>query len=146
MPRMRSHPTEVVARPPEGGTTRRRKRSRWRRLWHRVRWPLLALGVLVVVAAIDGVVRYLPAVLALQHGRNEVAQAQTLLTGDLAHLDQTRVAQARTLLADAELDFGSRSAVLAGGGCQSRGPEALRRQAGTRGRGRHADDVGARAD
>jgi Protein of unknown function (DUF4012) len=115
MPRMRSHPTEVVARPPEGGTTRRRKRSRWRRLWHRVRWPLLALGVLFVVAAIDGVVRYLPAVQALQHGRNDVAQAQTVLTGDLAHLNQARVAQARSLLADAEQDFGSRSAVLADG-------------------------------
>jgi hypothetical protein len=115
MPRTRSHPAEVVARPPEGGTTRRRKRSRWRRLWLRARWPLLALGALIVLAAIDVVARYVPAVLALQHGRNEVAQAQTLLTGDLAHLDQTRVAQARSLLADAELDFGSRSAVLADG-------------------------------
>jgi Protein of unknown function (DUF4012) len=115
MPRSRSHPTEVVARPPEGGTTRRRKRSRWRRLWHRFRWPMLALGVLVVIAVIDGLVRYLPAVQALQHGRNDVAQAQTLLTGDIAHLDQRRVAQARSLLADAELDFGSRSAVLADG-------------------------------
>ncbi len=115
MPRSRSHPTEVVARPPEGGSTRRRKRSRWRRLWQRVRWPLLTLGVLVVIAVIDGLVRYLPAVQALQHGRSDVAQAQALLTGDIAHLDQSRVAQARSLLADAELDFGSRSAVLADG-------------------------------
>jgi hypothetical protein len=115
MPRSRSHPGEVVARPPEGGTTRRRKRSRWRRLWQRARWPLLALGVLVVIAVIDGLVRYLPAVQALQHGRSNVAQAQALLTGDIAHLDQRRVAQARSLLADAELDFGSRSAVLADG-------------------------------
>jgi Protein of unknown function (DUF4012) len=115
MPRTRSHPTEIVARPPEGGTTRRRKRSRWRRLWHRVRWPLLALGVLVVLAAIDVLARYLPAVQALQHGRNEVSQAQALLTGDIAHLDQHRVAQARSLLADAEQDFGPRSTVLADG-------------------------------
>jgi Protein of unknown function (DUF4012) len=115
MPRSRSHPSEVVARPPEGGTTRRRKRSRWRRLWHRVRWPLLALGVLVVAAAIDVVVRYVPAIQALQHGRTDVAQAQTLLTGDLAHLDQARVAHAGSLLADAGQDFGSRSAVLADG-------------------------------
>jgi hypothetical protein len=115
MPRSRSHPSEVVARPPEGGATRRRKRSRWRRLWQRVRWPVLALAVLLLVAAIDVLARYLPAVQALEHGRNDVVQAQTLLTGDLAHLNQARVAQARYLLADAEQDFGSRSGVLADG-------------------------------
>ena len=115
MPRSRSSPTEVVARPPAGGTARRRKRSPWRRLWLRFRWPLLALGVILAAAVIDVVVRYVPAVQALQHGRTEVAQAQSVLTGDLAHLDKARVAQARSLLADAELDFGSRSAVLADG-------------------------------
>src|ERR1035437_37359 len=115
MPRSRSHPTEVVARPASEGTARRRKRSRGRRLWLRVRWPLLALGLLFVAAVVDLAVRYLPAVQALQHGRNDVSQAQTLLTGDLAHLDHARVAQAHDLLADAEQDFGSRSAVLADG-------------------------------
>ena len=115
MPRSRSSPTEVVARPPAGGTARRRKRSTWRRLWLRFRWPLLALGILLVAAVIDVLFRYVPAVQALQHGRTEVAQAQSVLTGDLAHLDKARVAQARALLADAELDFGSRSAVLADG-------------------------------
>src|ERR1035437_10109776 len=115
MPRSRSHPTEVVARPASEGTARRRKRSRGRRLWLRVRWPLLALGLLFVAAVVDLAVRYLPAVQALQHGRNDVSQAQTLLTGDLAHLDHARVAQAHDLLADAEQDFGSRSEVLADG-------------------------------
>src|ERR1022692_1007344 len=115
MPRSRSSPTEVVARPPAGGTARRRKRSLWRRLWLRFRWPLLALGVILAAAVIDVALRYVPAVQALQHGRTEVTQAQSVLTGDLAHLDQARVAQARSLLADAELDFGSRSAVLADG-------------------------------
>jgi hypothetical protein len=115
MPRSRSHPSEVVARPPEGGTTRRRKRSRWRRLWYRVRWPVLALAVLVLLAAIDVLARYLPAVQALEHGRSDVVQAQALLTGDLAHLDKARVAQAHALLADAQQDFGSRSALLADG-------------------------------
>lgn len=105
----------MVARPPGEGTTRRRKRSRWRKLWLRTRWPLLALGVLVLVAAVDVVVRYVPAVQALQHGRNDVTQAQALLTGDLEHLDKGRVARARTLLADAQQDFGARSAVLADG-------------------------------
>jgi hypothetical protein len=80
-----------------------------------VRWPLSAVGVLLAIAAIDIVVRYLPSIQALQHGRTDVAQAQTLLTGDLAHLDQARVARAGSLLADAEQDFGSRSAVLADG-------------------------------
>ena len=71
--------------------------------------------MLVVLVAIDVLVRYLPAVQALQHGRTEVSQAQALLTGDIAHLDQRRVAQARSLLADAEQDFGPRSTVLADG-------------------------------
>jgi len=115
MPRTRSDPSEVVARPPEGGTTRRRKRSRWRRLWRRVRWPLLAVGVLFVAAAIDVVVRYVPAVQALQHGRDEVLQAKALLTGDLAHLDQAKLVRAHGLLADAEHDFGARSSVLSDG-------------------------------
>lgn len=115
MPRSRSSPSEVVARPPGEGTTRRRKRSRWRKLWLRTRWPLLGLGLLFVVGAIDVVARYLPAVQALQHGRSDVVMAQTLLTGDLGHLDKARVAQARSLLADAQQDFGARSAVLADG-------------------------------
>jgi hypothetical protein len=76
---------------------------------------LVALGVLLAAAVIDILFRYVPAVQALQHGRIEVSQAQAVLTGDLAHLDKTRVSRARSLLADAELDFGSRSAVLADG-------------------------------
>lgn len=54
--------------------------------------------MLLLVAAIDVLARYLPAVQALEHGRNDVTQAQALLTGDLAHLNQARVAQARYLL------------------------------------------------
>ncbi len=116
MPRSRSSPTEVVARPPEeAATKRRRRRSRWRRYWRRFRWPLVALGVLALAAIIDVLVRYVPAVQALQHGRAEVSQAQALLTGDLAHLDQPRLVRAQALLVDAEKDFGTRSAVLADG-------------------------------
>lgn len=102
-------------RPAAEGGTRRRKRSRGRTLWLRIRWPLLALGVLTVASAVDLAVRYVPAVQALQHGRDEVTGAQALLTGDLAHLDQPRAAHARSMLADAALDFGTRSTVLADG-------------------------------
>lgn len=116
MPRSRSSPDEVVARPPESDArVRRRKRSRARKLWDRTKWPLLVLGVLAVATVVDVVVRYLPAVQALQHGRDEVAQVQSLLTGDLAHLDQARLTKAQGLLADAQADFSSRSAVLSDG-------------------------------
>ena len=116
MPRSRSSPDEVVARPPESDVReRRRKRSRKRKLWDRAKWPLLAFGVLLVATAVDLAVRYLPAVQALQHGRDDVSQVQTLLTGDLAHLDQERLTRAQGLLADAQADFGSRSGVLADG-------------------------------
>jgi hypothetical protein len=106
----------VVARPPESDVReKRRKRSRRRKLWDRARWPLLAFGVLCVASIVDVAARYLPAALALQHGRDDVTQVQTLLTGDLAHLDQARITRAQALLADAQADFGSRSAVLSDG-------------------------------
>ena len=58
MPRSRSSPDEVVARPPESDArVRRRKRSRARKLWDRTKWPLLVLGVLAVATVVDVVVR-----------------------------------------------------------------------------------------
>jgi hypothetical protein len=59
--------------------------------------------------------RYVPAAQALQHGRDDALQAQSLLTGDLARLDQARLLRAQGLLEDAAKDFGERSSALSDG-------------------------------
>lgn len=110
-----SRRSEIVVDPSHSGRARGRKRGQRRRWWRRLRWPLLGLGVLLVAVAIDIGVRYAPAVLALQHGRDDLLQAKSLMTGDLAHLDRARVSRARSLLSDAEAQFGSRSQIVADG-------------------------------
>lgn len=71
--------------------------------------------VVGVAAVIDLGIRYVPALQALQDGRDAVMQARTLLGGDIGHLDPSRLAAARALMDRAEADFGPRSAVLADG-------------------------------
>ncbi|MBJ7596304.1 MAG: DUF4012 domain-containing protein [Candidatus Dormibacteraeota bacterium] len=73
------------------------------------------MGLIALATVIDVAARYVPAVQAVQHGRDEVTQAEALLTGDLAHLNQARLDQARGLFVDAQQDFGPQSAVLASG-------------------------------
>jgi hypothetical protein len=111
---------EIVAARSSGGQRRRRKRSPWRRWlrhlsWRTVRWPLLAVTILLAVAVVDIGVRYVPAIRALQQGRDAAEQARTLLVGDLSHIDRQRIDQADALLVGAAADFGANSSVLADG-------------------------------
>jgi hypothetical protein len=98
---------------------RRRPRGPLRRAWDRYRFPLLSVALLIVLGAvavgIDIGTRYLPALRALQDGRDAALQAAALLRDDSAHLDAARLDQARALLAKAQDDFGSRSQILATG-------------------------------
>ena len=59
--------------------------------------------------------RYASAALALRDGRDQVVAAQQLLSTDLSHLDQARVAAANRDLEQAALDFGGRSRLLSDG-------------------------------
>jgi hypothetical protein len=99
---------------------RRRPGGPLRRAWHRFRFPLLGLAILLLLGAaamaVDLGTRYLPAVRALQDGRDAALQAAALLRDDPAHLDVARLDHARTLLAKAQDDFGPRSQILSSGG------------------------------
>jgi hypothetical protein len=111
---------EVVTDRSSGGQPQRRKRSIWRRWrrylgWRRLRWPLLAVTILLAAAGVDIGVRYVPAIAALEHGRAAADQARVLLVGDLTHLDRQRIDQADALLVSAVADFGPNSSVLADG-------------------------------
>jgi hypothetical protein len=83
--------------------------------WRTFRWPLLAVTVLLAAAVVDVGVRYVPAIRALQQGRDAAEQARTLLVGDLSHIDRQRIDEADALLVSAAADFGTKSSVLADG-------------------------------
>ncbi|MGA8415348.1 MAG: DUF4012 domain-containing protein [Candidatus Dormiibacterota bacterium] len=83
--------------------------------WHTLRWPLLAVAVLVAAGMVDVGARYVPAVQALQQGRNAAEEARTLLVGDLTHIDPHRIDQANALLVSAAADFGAKSSILGDG-------------------------------
>jgi hypothetical protein len=68
-----------------------------------------------VALGVDLATRYVPALRALQDGRDAALQAAALLRDDAAHLDAARVEQARLLLARAQDDFGPRSEILISG-------------------------------
>jgi hypothetical protein len=111
---------EIVTARSSRGQRRRRTRSRWRRWlrylgWRTLRWPLLAVAILLATAVVDVGVRYVPAIRALQQGRDAAEQARTLLVGDLSHIDRQRIDQADALLVSAAADFGANSSVLADG-------------------------------
>jgi hypothetical protein len=111
---------EIATPRPSGGQRRRRTRSRWRRWlrylgWRTLRWPLLAVAILLAAAVVDVGVRYVPAIRALQQGRDAAEQARTLLVGDLSHIDRQRIDQADALLVSAAADFGANSSVLTDG-------------------------------
>jgi hypothetical protein len=84
-----------------------------------LRRPVLVLvgvpAVLVIAAAIDVVVSYVPAVQALRAGRDAAQQASDLLRRASTHLDTATLAQVTQLLDEARSDFGERSAVLESG-------------------------------
>jgi hypothetical protein len=90
------------------------RRSPRRPLWKRRRFWLPVVGILFVLAVVSAV-RYYQAVSAMSDGKNEVLAARQLLTGDLSHLDATRVAQAQADLDRAAGDFGAGSQLLADG-------------------------------
>jgi hypothetical protein len=87
--------------------------------WGTLRWPLLAVTVLLAVAVVDVGLRSVPAIRALQQGRDAAEQARILLVGDLSHIDRQRIDQADALLVSAAADFGTNSSILADGRTQA---------------------------
>jgi hypothetical protein len=69
-------------------------------------------GVLLAALAVDFVVRYLPAIRALQDGQRAANQADAILRSGVDHLTAARLDQLDGLLAQAQVDFGAKSGIV----------------------------------